>query len=150
MEFEGFSFVDFSLEKGSLPGPPGGCVHIFCWVADGVENLLYVGQTRRFLGRMNDYRLANFTACTDFHVGEAVRYPNREQCYRVIVRYKLSEDSPKEEAATIRSLLLKGVRLLNCLPGYDCQKADKAEGKKTVQSFCDMLTETHAKATSGN
>ena len=65
----------------------------------------------------------------------------------MIVRYKPSDDSRKEETATMRELLLKGVRLLNCLPGYHYQDGGEAEEKATVQRFCDMLTGSQAKAT---
>jgi hypothetical protein len=47
----------------------------------------------------------------------------------------------------MRELLFKGVRLLNCLPGYHYQDGGEAEEKATVQRFCDMLTGSQAKAT---
>lgn len=50
---------------------------------------------------MEDCRRANLTVTADFHVGEAASYLKKEKGYRVIARYKPSEDSPKEEAATV-------------------------------------------------
>lgn len=115
MTFEGFCVVDFPPARGSLLSPHG-FVYVFCWVADGVEIPFYVGQTNRFSERMNDYSLANFKACTDFCVGQAVKYLKSTKNYCVVVRHKPSLDPPKEEKAIIRRLLVSGVWLLNCLP----------------------------------
>ena len=150
MNLEDFSVMDFPPTKNSLPGPPHGCVYILCWVADGVETPLYVGQTDRFSGRMNDYCLANFNACTDFCVGEAVKYLKSAKNYRVTVRYRPSLNPGKEEKAIIRGLLVSGVRLLNCLPRYDYRTDSKAEEREVVQRFCDMLAANHAGVTNGN
>jgi hypothetical protein len=118
MTFEGFSVVDFPPPR-SLRHSTDGFVYVFCWAADGNEIPFYVGQTNRFSGRMNDYRLANFKACTDFCVGEAIKYLKSTKNYRIVVRHRRSPDPPREEKAIIRRLLLSGVWLLNCLPRYD-------------------------------
>jgi hypothetical protein len=149
MTFEGFSVVEFPPTKGSLLGPPNGFVYVFCWVADGVEIPFYVGQTDRFSLRMNDYCGANFSACTDFCVGEAVKYLKTTKNKRVVVRYRPSVDPPKEEKATIRELLISGVRLLNCLPRYDYRTATATEERDAIRKFCDMIT-GNTGATSGN
>jgi hypothetical protein len=127
------------LSKGQLLSS-GGFVYIFCWVADGVEIPFYVGETNRFSGRMNDYDLANFKASMDFCVGEAVKYLKGTQNYRVVVRHRPSPDSPKEEKAIIRRLLVSGVWLLNCLPRYDYRSDSDTEEREVVQKFCDMFT----------
>jgi hypothetical protein len=150
MNFEGFSVADFPPAKGSLPGPPDGFVYVFLWAGGDVENPFYVGQTERISGRMDDYRLANFTACTDFRVGEAVKYLKSTKNYRVIVRYRRSADPRKEEYEIIRDLLLEGVWLLNCFPSYNYLKCKEADERNVVQRFCDTLTGSHTKATSGN
>src|SRR5208337_3975698 len=150
MNFEKFSTVDFPPPKGSLPGPGKGFIYVFFWVADGVENPFYVGQTERLSGRMDDYRLASFKAGTDFRVGEAVKYLNGINNYPVIVKYRASTDPPKEEHEITRDLLLEGTWLLNCFPGYDYLKANEADERNAVQRFCDALTGSHAKAASGN
>jgi hypothetical protein len=148
MSFEDFSVVDFPLASGSILSPEG-FVYVFCWVADGLEIPFYVGQTYRFSGRMNDYRLANFKACTDFCVGEAVKYLTATKNCRVVVRNKPSADPPQEEKAIIRQLLTSGMWLLNCLPRYDYRIDSEAEEREVVQRFCDMFTANRAGVTNG-
>ena len=149
MTFKDFSVVDFPAAKGSLLVSSEGFVYVFCWVADGVEIPFYVGQTNRFSGRMNDYCLANFKACTDFCVGEAVKYLTSTKNYRVVVRHRPSTNPPKEEKAIIRSLLVSGVWLLNCLPRYDYRTDSAAEEREVVQRFCDMFTGRRTGAING-
>jgi hypothetical protein len=139
MSFEDFSVVDFPLASGPILTPEG-FVYVFCWVAEGVETPFYVGQTYRFSGRMNDYRLANFKACTDFCVGEAVKYLRGTKNCRVVVRNRPSADPPQEEKMIIRRLLVSGVWLLNCLPRYDYRTDSEPEEKEVVHRFCDMFT----------
>jgi hypothetical protein len=149
MKFEDFSAVDFPLARGPIPLPEG-FVYIFCWVTDGMETPFYVGQTNRFSGRMNDYYLANFKACTDFCVGEAVRYLKDTKHYRVVVRHRPSPDPPKEEKEIIRRLLVSGVWLLNCLPRYDYRTDSEDEEREVVQRFCDMFIGSRLGQTSGD
>jgi len=87
---------------------------------------------------MGDYQAAQFAACTDFRVGEAVRY-FLKRGLRVALRYRRTDEPRKDEYVLIRDLQLLGLRLLNCLPSYDYKKADKDEERQTVQRFCDML-----------
>lgn len=138
MRFEDFRVADFPIAKGPVSSPEG-FVYVFCWVADGVETPFYVGQTNRFSGRMNDYSLANFKACTDFCVGEAVRYLKTKR-YTVVVRHRPSLSPPKEEKEIIRHLLVSGVWLLNCLPRYDYRTDSESEEREVVHRFCDMFT----------
>lgn len=141
MKFEDFAVSDFSQVRGSVLAPAGGFVYVLSWVREGVEIPFYVGQTDRFPGRMNDYRLANFKACTDFCVGEAVKYLQSKN-YPVVVRHKASPDPPKDEKGIIRNLLVSGVRLLNCLPRYDYRTDSEDEERKAVHQFCEMLVNT--------
>jgi hypothetical protein len=90
---------------------------------------------------MNDYQSAQFAACTDFRVGEAIRYLRERRSLRIVARYKKSGDPCKDESTLIRDLQLSGLRLLNSLPSYDYLKADKDEERRTVQKFCEMLVE---------
>jgi len=106
---------------------------------DPAEIPFYVGQTNRLLGRMNDYRLANFTACTHFCVGEAIRYL-RSKHYQIRVRYNPSPDPPRQEKAIIRRLLVCGVWLVNCLPRYEYRTATETDERLIVQRFCEMFT----------
>ena len=125
-------------------------MYVFFWVADGVESPFHVGQTKRLSGRMDDYRLAYFKACTDFRVGEAVKYLNDIKDYPVIVKYRASTDPPKEEYEIIRDLHMEGTWLLNCFPGYDYLKANEADERNAVQRFCKALTGSRTKAAPGS
>jgi hypothetical protein len=130
MNFEGFSVVDFPPVNREVPG----FVYVLCWVGESEEVPFYVGQTSRIWGRLDDYYWAMFTACTDFRVGEAVRYLSTKG-YRVVVKYKSSVDPRSEESDIIRDL--HGLRriLLNDLSGYPYQKADETEERLRVQKF---------------
>ena len=139
MTLEDFSVADYPPGPKSLPDGPAGFVYIFCWVNGEAEIPFYVGQTSRLLGRMNDYRLANFTACTDFCVGEAIKYL-RSKNYQVRVRYNPSPDPPRQEKVIIRRLLVCGVWLVNCLPRYEYRTDSEKDERLVVQRFCDMFT----------
>jgi hypothetical protein len=143
MIFEDFSVLDFPPAQSVPNSSAGGFVYVFCWIANGFEIPFYVGQTNRFSGRMRDYEIAHFKACTDFCVGEAAKYLKSAKNYGVTVRYKASPDPPREEKTIIRSLLLSGVRLLNCLPRYDYRADSEAEERELVQRFCDMFIARH-------
>jgi hypothetical protein len=134
-----FHTVDFPPRQGDLPGRGERHVYVFCWKANGKDIPFYVGQTNRLHGRMDDYQSAQFAASTDFRVGEAIRYLRDQRSLRIVVLYKESRDSVKDEYTLIRDLQLSGLRLLNSLPGYDYRKADKDEERRTVQKFCEML-----------
>ena len=140
MSFEGFSVLQFDQTQAAPQLPAGGVVYLFCWLADGTEVPFYVGQTNRFSGRMRDYSMANYKACTDFRVGEALKYLATAKNFRIRVRYKASAAPRRDEKDIIRTLLISGVRLLNCLPAYDYRKDTEAAERETVQRFCDMLT----------
>jgi len=138
-QFEGYKAVDFPPPARSLPETSDDYVYAFCWILDRLENPFYVGQTKRLAGRMNDYRVAQFAACTDFRVGEAVKYlKDRKKC-RIVVRYKVSGKMRKDERALIRELHLSGVRLLNDLSGYNYRKANQTEERAAVHKFCEVM-----------
>jgi hypothetical protein len=90
---------------------------------------------------MNDYQSAQFAACTDFYVGEAIWYFRDQRSLHIVILCKKSSDPGKDEPALIRDLQLSGLRLLNSLPRYDYLKADNEEERRTVQKFCEMLLE---------
>lgn len=137
--FDGFTVVDFPLSTRPLPETPDGYVYVFFWIRDGVESPVYVGQTKRLAGRMNDYRLAQFAACTDFRVGEAVRYLRDSKRCRIVVRYKKSAEMRKDEHSLIRELQLSGVRLINEFSSYDYRTANATEERAVVQRFCEVM-----------
>ena len=60
-------------------------VYVFLYVPDeGAEPVpFYVGESSRHVGRFGDYMSANFTASTDFKVGEAVKYLQKSR-FRVL------------------------------------------------------------------
>jgi hypothetical protein len=98
---------------------------------------------------MNDHYLANSKAYTDFCVGEAVKCLNSSKNYRVTVRYRPSQDPPRDEETIIRQLLVSGVWLLNCLPRYDYKKDDEGVEREVVQRFCDMFSGNHTGVMNG-
>jgi hypothetical protein len=138
-KFQEFAEVDFPPPKGALPGPPGGYVYVFFWANKNVEIPFYVGETARLSGRMNDYAIASFSACTDFQVGEAARYLRDVKNCRIVVKYKPSAEREKEEKYLTRELTLAGIRLLKCLPSYNYRDSDSGEERAVVQRFCNML-----------
>lgn len=140
MTFEDFGILHFPPKQDAVHNTPvGGVVYVFCWATGDLEVPFYVGQTNRFCGRMRDYDLASFKACTDFCVGEAIRYLTKKN-YQVTVKYKPSMNPPREEKAIIRNVLVSGVWLLNCLPRYDYRTDSESEEREVVQRFCDMFT----------
>jgi len=134
-----FHAVDFPPREGDLPRRGEGHAYVLCWKANSRDVPFYVGQTNRLQERMSDFQSAQFAACTDFRVGEAIRYLRDQRSLRIVVRYKVSKDPVKDEYTLIRDLQLSGLRLLNSLPSYDYLKADHHEELRTVQRFCEML-----------
>ena len=137
--FADFHAVDFPPIEGDLPERGEGHVYILCWKANGRDVPFYVGQTDRLRERMSDYQSAQFAACTDFRVGEAIRYLRDQRSLRIVVLYKKSEDPRKDECILIRDLQISGIRLLNSLPSYDYLRANRDEERRTVRKFCEML-----------
>ncbi len=88
---------------------------------------------------MDDYWAKQFAACTDFRVGEAIRYLRDIRKFRIIVRYKQSSQPRKDEYATVRDLQTSGVRLLNDLLSYSYKDANEDEERTAVQKFCEGL-----------
>jgi len=72
-------------------------------------------------------------------VGEAIRYLRDRRGLCIVLRYRETVDPRKDESALIRGLQLSGLRLLNSLPSYNYQEADKEEERRRVQRFCEML-----------
>jgi hypothetical protein len=75
------------------------------------------------------------SACTDFRVGEAVRYLGARG-YHTIVKYKSSSDPRHEESEIIKHLRSLGRNLLNDLSAYDYKKEpDESKHRLRVQNF---------------
>ena len=121
------------------PGTSGGYVYVLFWTTlEGSNIPFYVGQTKRLRNRMWDYCEAQFSACTDFRVGEAVKYL-REKGHRVTVGYKTSDHPRIEERSIIRELQVSGPRLINGLVAYDHAGCTKEEERRFIQRFCDLI-----------
>ena len=143
------AFADFTVTE--FPTPCVGYVYaIFAVAEDGSETPFYVGETGRFQGRMNDYRLAGFGAPTDFHVGEAIWCLQTEKKTRVVVKYRRSADEKldrqKDQDQILAQLRGEGYLLLNDLGRYDYRMANKIEELGRVQEFCERLVATFKKA----
>src|SRR5712692_6948896 len=104
-DFDSTEFPASWAESAHLPGrkqeqETGGYVYVICWVNSGQEFPFYVGQTRRPRDRMDDYREKQFAASTDFRVGEAIFYLQKEKNFRIVVKYKPFENHKEEEYKT--------------------------------------------------
>lgn len=91
---------------------------------------------------MNDYRLANWSAPTDFRVGEAMKHLI-SQGHDLHVLRKPSRDIKKErmkeERELIATLLNAGFRLLSCLPAYDYQSGSRKDELAKIGAFVQVL-----------
>jgi hypothetical protein len=108
-----------------LPFPDDGdIVYVLCFVRTGQTDCVpvYVGESSRHFGRFGDYVSGQFSAPTDFKVGEAIKWL-RERDYRVIIKYKESTSRREEEASLIASLKGQPLTLLNDLKGYNYRSA---------------------------
>jgi len=103
----------------------------------GQEVPFYVGESSRGVGRFGDYISAQFSAPTDFKVGEAIRYL-RSRGFNVRIKYKESDDRKNEEKKIIRDLK-KNSQLLNELAGFKYKSSDEIEERKKIHIFIDIL-----------
>jgi len=108
-------------------------VYIIYIVKDAEEIPIYVGESIRNIGRFGDYVSANFTAPTDFKVGEAVKYILNCR-YNVRIKYKETLDRKNKERE-ILSDLRRRYSLLNDLPGYDPKTADERKERLKIHDF---------------
>jgi hypothetical protein len=139
-----------SVEWSACPNvlAAGSATHVYALIADtGSECFpLYVGQTRRLLGRVGDYEAAQFKAPTDFRVGRAIQYLTAKKKCRVDFRYRPSASHLKDEKLLIRELLLSGYILLNFLGAFDYNDTIEENELVLVHRFCDMAI-LHAQIT---
>jgi hypothetical protein len=141
--FVSFETKEFpTLENiSSFPQPPsnGGYIYAVFWAVPNCPEVpLYVGQTQELQNRMWDYCKAHFKACTDFRVGEAVKYLRGKGC-RVTVRYNACDHPRSEERRIIRELQVSGPRLINGLVAYDYATCSEEEERRFIQRFCDLI-----------
>lgn len=102
------------------------------------ETPFYVGQTKRPWGRLDDYYWAEFSACTDFRVGEAVRHLCAKG-FSVIFRYRRSANRLREEREIISTLHNEGKHLLNDVDAFSYETADELVERAKVENFMDRL-----------
>jgi hypothetical protein len=114
-------------------------VYVFHYVIGDDNDAVpfYVGESSRHVGRFGDYMSANFSASTDFKVGEAVKYL-RERGARIVVKFKESSDRREEEKQLLHKLR-HSVKLLNDLKGYRYGAADIDDERQKIHRFIDEI-----------
>lgn len=133
--------IDFdAFEEMEFP-KHGNIVYVFHYVrAEGTEPLpFYVGESSRHVGRFGDYMSANFSASTDFKVGEAIKYL-RHLGLRVVVKF-IKSHSRKDDEKQIIQQFRRTCRLLNDLKGYSYRSADADVERRKIQQFIDSILE---------
>ncbi|MGC2422775.1 MAG: hypothetical protein WA666_00250 [Nitrospirota bacterium] len=112
-------------------------VYVFHYICGEGILPFYVGESSRHFGRFGDYISANFSAATDFKVGEAVKYL-REKGLGVVVKFKASQNRKEEEKRIIKHL--RGTfRLLNDLKGYHYKSSDEDSERLKIQQFIEQI-----------
>jgi hypothetical protein len=136
---DGFDAADWPIRVDTLPKSSEGFVYVFIVFCNGRQLPIYVGQTKRLAARMGDYEYAQFAACTDFRVGEAVRYFHNERDCGIQVRYRSSTHGLQDEYRIIRELQLLGFHLLNDLRAYDYHQTNADAERKIIRRFCNVI-----------
>lgn len=131
MDFSGYSSVNFRARDAEMDE----FVYVLCFSDTTRCVPFYVGQTKRFWGRMDDYYWAEFAAATDFRVGEAVRFLIRKG--EILVRYKSCVNSREEERRLINEHGKEN--LINGLSPYDYKTADAGAERERVCKFLNEL-----------
>lgn len=120
-----------------------GVVYVLCLIKKDEEKEVpfYVGETEVLCRRLGEYVVAQFSAETDFKVGEAIKYFKEKGC-RVVVRWEhvgqLSQilKRRREEKKLINGLMWKGYKLLNALKGFSYITADENAERERIGQFC--------------
>lgn len=117
-------------------------VYVICINTPGQEASIpiYVGLCTKHIGRLGDYVSANYTAPTDFKVGEAIKYLQRRG-YQVIFKYKESINAKCEETTLLALFDLQHALLLNKFKnGYDYKNtAEKQAVLERLHHFVDDI-----------
>src|SRR5579884_2354463 len=100
--------MDFT-EFDSLAWPPPespkvGEVYVLLFKRGEQHLPFYVGQTQRFLERIGDYVYAHFGACTDFKVGEAIKFLQTELGCAIVAKHRASVHRFNDELDLIKVL----------------------------------------------
>lgn len=131
VDFSAFQEIEFPRHRD--------IVYILHYVRNDVPLPFYVGESSRHVGRLGDYVSANFTAATDFKVGEAARHL-LGQGLRVVVKFQESANRKADEKRILQELR-RTYRLLNDIPGYNYEKADETDERKRIHRFIDEILE---------
>jgi hypothetical protein len=141
VEFSG-RFMNWPLSDFTeLPFPSErDIVYVLCFVKLGQLDPVpfYVGESSRHIGRFGDYVSANFSASTDFKVGEGVKFL-RQLGFPVLIKYRETTRRKLDEASLITALKSQGFMLLNDLKGYDYRSAVAENERRRVHSFIETL-----------
>jgi len=117
-------------------------VYALFFQMNGREICFYAGQSSRHIGRFGDYLSCQFTAPTDFRVGEAIKYL-QEKKFVVKAKYREVLDPEAEERQLIRQLS-QTFKLLNRLPAYNYQRSTPQVEKEKVRRFIDEVLSQYA------
>lgn len=85
------------------------------------------------MGRFGDYLSAQFSASTDFRVGEAVKYLLNSD-YKVGVKYRETQNPEEDEKELLRQLRQQ-YSMLNDLPGYNYKSSDEKKERIRIHEF---------------
>jgi len=125
-----------------IPFPANGDIVYIIGIKRGNRfHPFYIGQSSRNIGRFGDYLKANFSAPTDFKVGEAIKYFFKKRC-EVVIKYRESQNRTEDENALIKKYKESGASLLNVLQGYDYRRDDESKEREKVQEFVDNFLKT--------
>lgn len=102
---------------------------------------IYVGETNRFTGRIDDYVTASFEAATDFKVGKAIEHL-REKGETIVIKDRQTTNRKGEEQSLLKKLRRRGIPLLNDLRGYDYKKANRREELQRVKFFVETILDS--------
>jgi len=104
---------------------------------DGDFAPFYVGQSSRVLGRIADYQKANFSARTDFKVGETVSF-FLGMNQNVKIAFKESADPERDEKHWIDEAKARGYLLLNL---FNLETDDENEARDKVHRRANEFLE---------
>ncbi|MEO6322720.1 MAG: hypothetical protein ABIR56_18740 [Polaromonas sp.] len=132
LDFSGFTELAFP-ENADIG-------YVLCFKRKGSSDCVpfYVGESARHVGRFGDYVAANFTAATDFKVGQAVKQLRAHGC-EVLILYKTTNDRKAEEKFLIREYEKNGLQLLNRLSGYSYTTAKEPDEQRRVKEFTTQI-----------
>ena len=138
--------VIFSSPDKNLSCP---AVYTFSFMKDKKYSRFYIGETKCFVSRMNDYRRGNDSASTDFSVHIAIKWFLENGCkievkgdcsYGGAQKDELKSALLKAEKKQIKEAASSGKWLLNYLPSYNYKETDGAViHKASVEGFCKYL-----------